>query len=107
GGDGRLRIVGFDGAPQAPAGGELADDTGVDRQAGGNEVSQNSVHGILVEDADVAVGVDIQFQGLQLHAQLVRHIDDADRAKVGEPGLGADGRVFRHLDGDLIALELI
>src|SRR6266705_2410560 len=102
-----LWVSGFDGAPQTPAGGEVADDPGVDRPTDGHKVFQDPVHGVLVEDAEVAEGVDVQFQGLQLHAELVRHVDDADRAEVGQPGLGADGRVFRHLDGDLVPLELV
>ena len=51
--------------------------------------------------------MDVHLQGFQFEAVLARHIDDADRAEVGETGLGADGGVLRHLDGDLVPLELI
>ena len=71
---------------------------GVDGAAGGDEVLQDAVDGILVEDAEIAVGVDVHLQGFEFEAVLVRHVGDADRAEVGQAGLGADGGVLRHLD---------
>src|SRR5438445_896759 len=79
----------------------------MDRLAGRHEVLQDTVHGILIENAEIAVGVDIHLEGLQFHASFIGPIADADRAEVGKAGFRTDGRVLRHLDRDLIILKLI
>jgi len=59
---GPLWEFGLDGGAQASPCRKLAGDAGVDGAAGGDEVLQDAVDGILVEDAEVAVGVDVHLQ---------------------------------------------
>lgn len=68
---------------------------------------KDAVHGIFVINADVSIGVDIHFERLELEAGLVRLVVKGNRAEVRQIGLGADGRVFRNDDRDLVSLVLI
>src|SRR5205085_10055112 len=56
------------GCTDAAPGSERADDPAADRLAGGHEVIEQLVDERLVEDALVAVAVEIQLQRFQLHA---------------------------------------
>ena len=60
-----------------------------------HEVVQDHVGHVFVVDASLAVGLQVQLQALQLHAEAVRHVADADRPEVGLPGLGAHRRELR------------
>src|SRR6185295_17026492 len=61
----------------------------------------------LVEDPDVAVRDDVQLQGLELEAPLVRHVADREVPEVRQLRLRADRVVLRNLDGDLVARVLV
>jgi hypothetical protein len=96
-----------DGGGEAAAGGEFAADDAPFWEHGGDEIAEDFVDGVFVEDAEIAIGEKIHFQGLELDAGFFGHVLDGDGAEVGEAGLGADGGVFGKARGDDIAGELI
>ena len=96
-----------DGGGEAAAGGEFAADDAPLGADGGDDVVENLVDGVFVEDAEVAIGEEIHFQGFELDAIFFGHVLNGDGAEVGEAGLGADGGVFWKPRGDDVAGELI
>jgi hypothetical protein len=99
--------AGEDRGGETTAGGEFAADEAPFGVEGGDEFAKDSVDGVFVEDAEVAIGEEIHFQGLELDAGFLGHVLDGDGAEVGEAGFGADGRVFWKARGDDVAGELI
>src|SRR5216683_1554498 len=98
---------GEDGGGEAAAGSKFAADDTPFGLNGGDDVAKNFVHRVFVEDAQAAVGEEIHLQGLQLDAVVLGHVLNGDGAEVGEPGLGADGRVFGKARGNHVAGKLI
>src|SRR3990170_3839747 len=103
----RARVAGFDGGAHAAAGGELAAHLRPRRAAGGHHVAQDAVHGVLVKDAQVAVGQDVHLERLQFQAAAARLVAEGERAEVGLPRARADGGVLRDGDGDGVAGKLV
>ncbi len=66
----------------------------VTRLCDGDEVVQNAIGDILVKNPLVAKSLEVELQALEFHAYLVWRIDQRNRAEIGLPGLGADGRKF-------------
>ena len=82
--------AGEDGRGEAAAGGEFTSDEAPFGAHSGDEVAEDFVDGVFVEDAEITIGEEIHFQGLELDAGFSRHVLDSDSAEVGEAGLGAD-----------------
>src|SRR5882762_1273665 len=70
-------------------------------------VFQHPVDDVLLEDAEVAVALQVLLHGLQFEAQFLGHVADRDHAKVGQPGLGTDRGEFRIIDDNLVAGKLV
>ena len=104
---GGLRIFRFDLAGESAAGSKGAGYFRPDRAAGGDDILEDAVYGVFIEDAEIAVGVDVHFECLQLKAFLIRHVVQRDRAEIRQIRLGADRRVFGNLDRDLVPFILI
>ncbi len=68
----------MDGAVDAAAGGEIAFYQAPFGFAGFDDVFEDAVHGVLVENAQVAVSQQIHFQGFELHALLVGAVGNGD-----------------------------
>ena len=68
---------------------------------------ENAVNGILVENADISVGVDIHFKGLELKAVFIRLIVKRNRAKVRQIGLWTDSRILGNHDRNFVTFVLI
>jgi len=100
-------VFGFDFGVQAAARGEVSGNLGVERLAGGDDISKNAVDGVLVEDAQVSVFLDVHFQGLQFQALPIRAILNRDCSEVRQSGLGANGGVFRIDDSDVVTGKLV
>lgn len=60
-----LGVMGFDDAPQSPAGRKLSCDRGRDGATGFGEICQDPVHRIFIKDAQVPVGVNVHFEGFE------------------------------------------
>jgi D-alanine transaminase len=103
----RLRVRGLDHRRDPAARGESTGHDHAPGPAGLHAVRENSVDGVLVEDAEVPVGHDVELQRLQLQAGLVRLVSDRQRSEVGKSRLRAHGVVLGDLDGDLVAVVLI
>lgn len=68
---------------------------------------EDAVHGVLVKNANVPVGVDVYLEGFQLETGFVRHIVQGDGSEIRQAGLWADRCIFRDFDGDFVALVLV
>ena len=75
--------------------------------AGRHNVAQNPIHGILVENADIPVRLEIHLQGFQFQTQLVGNVFDGDGSEIRQPGFRADRGVFGHFDRDFVVGKLI
>jgi len=100
-------VEGFDDGGDAAARTEVADYFGPDRVAGFDDVVEDLVDDVLLKDAEVAVGEEIFFEGLQLEAGLARHVSDGDAAKVRQTGLGTDAGELGIVDEDFVGAELV
>src|SRR5436853_7760827 len=100
-------ILGLYHAAQSPAGSKFSSDSGPYRAASFYNILEDPIDGVLVEDAEVAIGMDVHLQRFEFEAFLVRHVPYCNSSKIRKCSLGADGRVLRNFDGDLIALILI
>lgn len=103
----RVRVSGFNLARKPATCSEGAGHCGPDGTAGINDILEDSVHGIFVEDAKVAVGMDVHFESLQLETFFVRPVVQGDGAEIRQIRFGADRGVFGDLDRDLVAFVLI
>jgi hypothetical protein len=78
----------------------------LDRQAArlrrGDEVVDDLVGDGLVERALVAVRPQVELQALELDAQLIRHVADAQRGEVRLARARAQARELRALEADLV-----
>ena len=102
-----LRILRFDLAGEPAAGGEGAGDFCPDRMAGGDDILKDPIHGILIEDAEITVGMDVHFECLEFKAFFVRHVVQRDRAEIRQIRFGANGCVLWNLDRDLVTFILV
>ena len=102
-----LWILRFNFAGEPAAGGKGTSDFGPNRMARVDDVLEDAVDGILIEDAEISVRVDIHFECLELKAFFVRHVVERDGAEIGQIGFGTDRRVFGNLNRDLVAFILI
>ncbi|MBP1607819.1 MAG: hypothetical protein H6Q04_54 [Acidobacteria bacterium] len=68
------------------------------RLTGGNQIPQDSIYGVLVEDAKISICGYVCFQRLELQAQLVRNIIHVYRAEIRKACFRAYGSVLRNND---------
>ena len=101
------RVGGLDGAAEAAACGEVSDYSRRDRLAGFDDVGQNLVDGIFVEDANIAVGMNIDFERFEFDAGLIWNVGELDGSKIRKAGLWANGGVFWNVNGNLITRILV
>ena len=66
----------------------------------GHEVVEDAIRHILVERPFVAVGPEIELEGLELHDRLVGNVFDAHGREVGLPRHGAEARELGRLTRD-------
>ena len=99
--------AGEDGGGEAAAGSECAADDAPFGADGADDVVEDFVNGVFVEDAEVAIGEEIHFEGFELDTIFFGQVLDGDGAEVGEAGLGADGGVFGEARGDDVAGKLV
>lgn len=69
---------------------KIADNLNLPGLEGSLQVVEDAIGHRLVEDAQVAVVQDVVLEGLEFHDQLIGHVIDDDRAKVGQAGPGTD-----------------
>ena len=98
---------GEDGGIQAAAGSEVALDDAPDRISGFDDVAEHFVYGIFVKNAQIAVGEEIHFEGLEFDAGFAWFILNGDNAEIRESRLGANRRVFGEASGNDIAGILV
>ena len=94
--------MGGDFGGDAAAGAEVADDSHATGFTARRQIVENIVCQLLVEDAFVAVALEIELEGFKLKAELVGAIRDMDGAEIGLTGLGAEAGKFRTIDLDII-----
>ena len=95
-----LDVLDDDGGVDAAADVEVAFDAGAAGVDGGDQVLEDAVGDRLVEGALVAVRPEVELPGLQLDAQPVGDVFDADGGEVGLPGLGAQAGELGRLEAD-------
>lgn len=59
---GGLWIRGFDHTSESTAGGKFSRDRRMQRSAGFHDIVQDSVDGVLIEDSEISVRVEVHFQ---------------------------------------------
>ena len=74
----------FNGGGQSAAGSEFAAHSAPDGLGCGDDVSQNAVDGVFVEDAEIAIGQEVEFQRLQLKALTPGFVFDGDGSVIGQ-----------------------
>ena len=67
-----------------------------------HEIIQNSVGHRLVERPFITVTPEIKLEALELHAELIRNIADADRREIRLAGLRAKAGEFRTFEVDIV-----
>ena len=77
------------------------------RFAGFHHVLQNSIHRVFVKNSQIAIGMNIEFERFEFEAGFVWHVVKRDGAEIRQARFGADGRVFRDLNGDFITWKLV
>lgn len=95
------------GAAETAAGRKRAGHHGPFGPTGFHEVLQDPVDGVFVKDAEVPIGVNVEFQRFEFDARFEGHVMNGNGAEVRESGFGTDRGVFRNLDRDLIPGKLI
>jgi len=95
-------MLGGDGGGDATAGVEGAGDGHAAGRAGGDQVVEDAVDEGFVEDAFVAVGLEIKFKGLEFEATLVGTVRYDDGAEIGLAGPGTEAGKFGATDLNLI-----
>ena len=78
-----------------PPRGEGANHPAAPRPAGGHEIVEQAVDDGLIEDALLAVALEVEFQRLQLDTGSRRRVGEGDGAEVGLPRLGAEAGELR------------
>ncbi len=102
-----LAVLGDDRRPDPATHVERAFDARATRADGCDQVVEDPVGHRFVERAVVTVRPEVQLPGLELDAQGVGDVFDADGGEVGLPGLGADaGELGAVEPDDVIALRL-
>ncbi len=79
------------------------------RPACRHEIVEQAINDVLVENPLVAVALQIEFEGLQLHAQLRWCVGEGDGAEIRLARLGTEARELRtdDLDGVIAAGVLV
>lgn len=101
------RIPSFDLTRQPAARSEGTGDFRPDGTAGFDNVLKDSVDGIFVENAEITVGVDVQFERFQLKTFSIRHVVQCNGSEIRQVGFGANRRVLGDLNRNFISLVLI
>jgi hypothetical protein len=70
-------------------------------------VLQHPVHDVFLEDAEIAIFLQIFFQRFQLQAQLIRDVAHLEHAEIRKPGLGTHRSEFRNIDDNFVIGELV
>ena len=94
---------GDDGVDPA-ADAEVAFDAHLERCHGCDEIVEDVIRHRLVEGARLAIAPEVELEGLELHAELIRHVADPDGREVGLAGLRTKARELGTLEADLVAL---
>src|SRR5690606_3643052 len=97
-----LAVLRDDRRRNPAARGKGARDAHAPGAAGGDQVVEDAVDGRLVEDALVAVALQVELQRLELDAGSGRGVGDEDLAEVGLSGLGTHRGELRTADLDLV-----
>src|SRR5262249_21194799 len=105
----RLLVGAGDVGGDAAARREGARDPAAQRPAGRDEVVEQAVDEGFVEDALVAVALEVELERAQLDAGFAWSVGEGDGAEIGLPGLGAKTRELRadDLDGVIAAGILV
>lgn len=96
-------MANFDDGMDVAPGIEVAFDVDFEGVAGGDEVVEDLVDGLFVGDVAIAVTVDVEFDGLQLHHSLVRYVGQINCGKIGITGKRTLAGKFRQDDLDFVA----
>src|SRR5439155_10007689 len=84
-----------DGRGDAAAWREGADDATAHRPAGGHEIVEQAIDQGLVEDALVAVALQVELERFQFDAALGGRVGEGDGAEIRLPRLRTDAGEFR------------
>src|SRR5580693_4492597 len=72
-----------------------------------NDIMENLVHGVFIEDPEIAIGEEVHLESLELDAVFVRQVLNGDGAVVWHAGFRANGTVLRKTRGDDVAPILV
>lgn len=105
---GFLRRIGrLDNAPHAAAAIKLPGDDRPNRLDGLDKISEDTVDGVFIKDAEISIGKGIYLQRFQFCTPMVRNVSNRNVPEIGQPGPWADRGKFGDGDSDLIILKLI
>src|ERR1039457_112593 len=74
---------------------------------GFDDIAQHPVDHVFLEDAEIAIRVQIHLVGFELQAARGGHVAQHDLSKVRQGGLGANRSKLRHHDFDLVVFVLV
>ena len=97
----------MNGAAETPASRKRAGHNGPFWPTGFHEVLEDPVDGVFVKDAEVTIGVNVEFQRFEFDAGFEGHVVNGNGAEVRELGFGTNSGVFRDFNRDFIPGKLI
>jgi hypothetical protein len=65
-----------------------------------DQVIQDAIGHRLVKGTFVTERPDVEFERLQFHTALIRHVFELERGEIGLTGLGTQAGELRHVDAD-------
>jgi hypothetical protein len=89
------REFGCDFRSDSTTGIEMAGYGHVAGLAGGHQIIEDGVDGVLVKNPSIAKAEEIIFQAFEFDHMLIRHVMDHDCGEVWLAGFGANSRKFR------------
>ena len=103
----RARPSGHNDRRDSASGTEISLHLSPHRFCPAHHIFQHAIDDVLLKDPQVAIGLQIFLQGLQLQAMLVRHVADGDGAEIRQAGLGADRGELGIVNDDFVSGKLV
>ena len=75
--------------------------------AGVDDIVKDPIDSIFIENAEIAVGMDIHFERFQLKTFFIGHVVQRDNPEVRQVCFWTNRRILGDLDGNFVAFILI
>src|SRR5207245_2310950 len=93
--------------PKSAARTEVTFDFGPQRLCPAHHIFENLIDNVLLENSQIAIGLQIFFVRFQFEAAFVGHITKDDYTEIWQSGLGANGGELGVVNDDFISRKLV